>query len=90
MNQLHIACDISIRSGGLGLAALRYAQALSKAGSKVTLFVANRTSDELDFTNEDDFNLVSPILISNSFFFVSSSPAAKKCDFPPSHGKRGP
>jgi len=70
MNQLHIACDISIRSGGLGLAALRYAQAISKAGSKVTLFVANRTSDELDFTNEDDFNLVSPILISNSFFFI--------------------
>lgn len=49
MKQLHIVHDISIRSGGLGLAALGYAQAVAKAGANVTLFVANRTVDELDF-----------------------------------------
>lgn len=48
MKQLHIVHDISIRSGGLGLAALRYAQAVAKAGASVTLFVAVRTSDELE------------------------------------------
>jgi hypothetical protein len=30
MKQLHIVHDISIRSGGLGLAALRFAQAVER------------------------------------------------------------
>lgn len=50
MKQLHIVHDISIRSGGLGLAALRYAQAVAKAGASVTLFVAVRTLDELELS----------------------------------------
>lgn len=53
MKQLHIANDISVRSGGLGLAALRYAHAVAKAGANVTLFVAKRMVDELDFQWED-------------------------------------
>lgn len=63
MKQLHIVHDISIRSGGLGLAALRYAQAVTKAGANVTLFVANRTVDELDFQgNGAQFAVAGPAL----------------------------
>lgn len=59
MKQLHIVHDISVRSGGLGLAALRYAHAVAKAGARVTLFVAKRTSDELDFPRgEEQFAVV--------------------------------
>lgn len=59
MKQLHIVHDISIRSGGLGLAALRYAQAVAKAGARVTLFVAVRTSDELELSEGGgQFNVV--------------------------------
>jgi len=61
MKQLHIVHDISIRSGGLGLAALRYAQAVAKAGASVTLFVAVRTSDELELSEGGgQFNVVGP------------------------------
>lgn len=61
MKQLHIVHDISIRSGGLGLAALRYAQAVAKAGASVTLFVAVRTSDELEVPEGGgQFNVVGP------------------------------
>lgn len=61
MKQLHIVHDISIRSGGLGLAALRYAQAVAKAGASVTLFVAVRTSDELELPEDGgQFNVVGP------------------------------
>lgn len=61
MKQLHIVHDISIRSGGLGLAALRYAQAVAKAGASVTLFVAVRTSDELELPEGGgQFSVVGP------------------------------
>jgi glycosyltransferase involved in cell wall biosynthesis len=63
MKQLHIVHDISVRSGGLGLAALRYAQAVAKAGASVTLFVAKRTVEELDFEdNGTQFAVVGPTL----------------------------
>jgi glycosyltransferase involved in cell wall biosynthesis len=63
MKQLHIVHDISIRSGGLGLAALRYAQAVAKAGANATLFVANRTADELDFRDSGtQFAVLGPTL----------------------------
>lgn len=53
MNQLHIVQSIGTNFGGLGLAALRYAQAVALAGAKVQLYVIDRRSDELpiDFTN---------------------------------------
>lgn len=61
LKQLHVVHDISIRSGGLGLAALRYAQAVAKAGASVTLFVAVRTSDELELPDGGgQFNVVGP------------------------------
>lgn len=61
MKQLHIVQDISIRSGGLGLAALRYAQAVARAGASATLFVAVRTSDELEVPEIGGaFNVVGP------------------------------
>ena len=47
LRQLHVVRDISVRSGGLGLASLRYAQAVAQAGAFVNFFVAIRTSDEL-------------------------------------------
>lgn len=46
--QLHVVHDISVRSGGLGLAALRYSQSVAVAGADVTLLVASRTDDEID------------------------------------------
>ena len=60
MQQLHIVQDISVKSGGLGLAALRYAQALSRQGVCVTLFVVNRYDDELEFeVAKNQFELIS-------------------------------
>ena len=60
MKQLHIVQDISVKSGGLGLAALRYAQALSRQGIYVTLFVVNRYDDELAFeVIKNQFELLS-------------------------------
>lgn len=48
MNQLHIVQSIASFFGGLGLAALRYSQALSLAGANVTLYVVDRSKCELD------------------------------------------
>lgn len=43
------------------MAALRYAQAVAKAGASVTLFVAVRTADELELPDSDEkFSLVGP------------------------------
>lgn len=47
MNQLHIVQSIASDFGGLGLAALRYAQALGLAGANVSLYVIDRSKDEL-------------------------------------------
>ena len=44
LNHLHIVPDIAVSSGGLGLAALRYAEAVCNAGAKVTLLTASSTS----------------------------------------------
>ena len=60
LKQLHVVGDISIRSGGLGLAALRYAQSVAKAGADVVLFVGVRTDDEIDFSTESiNFRVIS-------------------------------
>ena len=48
MKQLHIVQSIASDFGGLGLAALRYSQALSKAGADVALYVIERGNEELD------------------------------------------
>lgn len=83
MRQLHIVHDLSIRSGGLSLAALRYAQAVAKAGASVTLFVAVRTTDELEQPERvENFNLEGPgphasILGLGSLF--SQAAAIRRC-----------
>jgi glycosyltransferase involved in cell wall biosynthesis len=41
LNQLHIVPDVAVSSGGLGLAALRYAESVSQAGAKVTLLTTS-------------------------------------------------
>jgi glycosyltransferase involved in cell wall biosynthesis len=48
MKQLHIVQSIASDFGGLGLAALRYSQALSKAGADIALYVIERGNEELD------------------------------------------
>lgn len=47
MKQLHIVHSIATNAGGLGFAALRYAQAQAMAGADVTLYVAERNKSEL-------------------------------------------
>lgn len=47
MKQLHIVQSIAADFGGLAVAALRYAQALARAGADVTLFVVDRSKSEL-------------------------------------------
>lgn len=46
MNQLHVVHDIGSKTGGEGLAALRYSHAIAMTGSSVTLFVAERHNQE--------------------------------------------
>ena len=41
MKQLHIVPDIAVSSGGRGMAALRYSEAISKAGADVTVFATS-------------------------------------------------
>lgn len=48
MRQLHIVQSIATDFGGLGLAALRYSQALAQAGADVSLYVLARSSQELE------------------------------------------
>lgn len=80
MKQLHIVHDISVRSGGLGLAALRYAHAVAKAGARVTLFVAKRTSDELDFQwGEEQFAVVGSASHSRAGGLFGQVVAIRKC-----------
>lgn len=50
MIQLHIVHSIEISFGGLGLAALRYSEAIAKAGAQVLLFVCIRAEDELEYS----------------------------------------
>lgn len=47
MKQLHIVQSIATEFGGLGVAALRYAQALALAGTDVSLYVVDRSLEEL-------------------------------------------
>lgn len=47
MKQIHIVNSIATVAGGLGFAALRYAQAQALAGADVTLYVADRNKPEL-------------------------------------------
>ncbi|MNZ29397.1 GDP-mannose-dependent alpha-(1-2)-phosphatidylinositol mannosyltransferase [compost metagenome] len=49
MKQLHIVQSIDAGFGGLGLAALRYAEAVAEAGAEVFLFVAVRGGGELQY-----------------------------------------
>lgn len=48
MKQLHIVQSIALDFGGLGFAALRYAQALALAGTDVSLYVVDRSKEEMD------------------------------------------
>jgi len=48
MRQLHIVQSISEDFGGLGLAALRYAQSLALNGAEVFLYVSDRSKCELE------------------------------------------
>ncbi|MBV5329609.1 MAG: glycosyltransferase [Chlorobium sp.] len=48
MKQLHIVQSIASDFGGLGLAALRYAQALERAGANISLYVVDRSKEEMD------------------------------------------
>lgn len=47
MKQLHIVQSIATDFGGLGVAAMRYAQALAQAGADVTLYVVDRSKSEI-------------------------------------------
>jgi glycosyltransferase involved in cell wall biosynthesis len=47
LKQLHIVQSIAADFGGLGVAALRYAQALAQAGADVTLYVVDRSKREI-------------------------------------------
>jgi len=60
LKQLHIVPDIALSSGGLGLAALRFGEALAKAGARVTLFSASNENQALliPSPNIDNFKCV--------------------------------
>lgn len=47
MKQVHVVQSIALDFGGLGLAAMRYAQALARAGANISLYVVDRSKDEL-------------------------------------------
>ena len=47
MKQLHIVQSIASDFGGLGLAALRYAQALALTNTNVSLFIVDRSKEEI-------------------------------------------
>ncbi len=53
MKQLHIVQSIASDFGGLGLAALRYAQAMARSGAKISLYVVERSKEELDIDSAD-------------------------------------
>ena len=57
--QLHIVSDIDLSSGGLGLAALRFGEAVAQAGARVTLFSTSSSSKTLlkPFGNIGNFKL---------------------------------
>lgn len=65
---LHVVPDIALSSGGLGLAALRLAEAVAKAGARVTLFSASNGDGALlkHAENVDNFESVD-IAFSGSF-----------------------
>ncbi|NMM11435.1 MAG: glycosyltransferase [Polaromonas sp.] len=64
---LHIVPDIALSSGGLGLAALRFGEAVAKAGARVTLFSASNGSQTLlkPIANVDSFECVNYSLSGN-------------------------
>jgi glycosyltransferase involved in cell wall biosynthesis len=47
VNQCHIVQSIAADFGGLGLAALRYSQALALAGANISLYVVDHSKDEI-------------------------------------------
>lgn len=57
LNQLHIVPDVAVSAGGLGLAALRFAESVSKAGARVTLLT----------TSSKTVTLLRPTLDSDNF-----------------------
>lgn len=65
--QIHVVANISIRSGGLGLAALRYAQAVAGAGADILLFVAEHTDDEIRVSNDEGVRFIRPESPSNIY-----------------------
>lgn len=60
MRLLYVVESISLSCGGLGLAALRHAESVAKAGAEVVLFVAERSDQELDYDSvEGRFSIAS-------------------------------
>lgn len=55
MKQLHIVQSIASDFGGLGVAALRYVQALAKFGTDISLYVLDRSKEELNIDSADGF-----------------------------------
>ena len=68
LKQLHFVPDIALSSGGLGLAALRFGEAVAKAGASVTLFSTSGPNQTLlkPVKNVDNFDSVD-YLLSGSF-----------------------
>ena len=60
LKQLHFVPDIALSSGGLGLAALRFGEAVAKAGASVTLFSTSKPNQTLlkPVANVDNFDSV--------------------------------
>lgn len=47
IKQLHVVSNIALSSGGVGLAALRFSEAVAKAGAKVTLLCSSKGNQQI-------------------------------------------
>ena len=47
LRQLHVIPDLAVSAGGMGVAALRLAESLCKAGADVTVFATSRENEQL-------------------------------------------
>jgi glycosyltransferase involved in cell wall biosynthesis len=85
-NQLHLVADAAVTSGGEGLAALRYAESISKAGCSVFLLsknFSNLNGDESKSLQTITFKLVPSSLnllneIFSQYFFIKELHEQKK------------
>ena len=80
MKFLYVVQSISLDSGGLGLAALRHAESVAKAGAEVVLFVSERSEQELDYDSvAGRFTIASRMRTSSSF--VNLLRCVRRSDF---------